>query len=427
MPAGKQHTTLGLACAGGVVEGAIYEIGALCALEDAIDGLDFTNADIYVGVSSGALIASVLANGITARTLSDALLSRADPLLNIDPDVLFTPAVGEYVRRLAQLPGAARRAVVNYLKNPLDLSIFGTLMSLGSAVPVGVFDNAHIEQYLAEAFSIENRTNDFSELRASLRVVAVNLDTSEVVTFGDRATRHIPISRAVQASTALPILYCPVEIDGEYYIDGVARRTVHASRALEAGADLTFCINPIVPINVRGAKNEYVEHSLVELGLPAVLSQTFRTIIHSRRKAGFRNYDYAYPNADVIVVEPELTDYDVFFSNIFSFSKRRIICEHAYAATLRYLRRNLDEMTPVLERHGFRLRMEVIWDDKRTLFDDTGLHHRPERLDGRAHRRGAINQANAQLNSTLERLNAVLERIEHEVDGQNETLPVLTS
>jgi predicted acylesterase/phospholipase RssA len=426
MPQKRQHTKLGLACAGGVVEGAIYEIGALCALEDAIDGLDFTNADIYVGVSSGALVATVLANGVTARTLSDALLSRADPLLNIDPDVLFTPATQEYGRRLTKLPGAARRAVVNYLKNPLDLSIFGTLMSLGAAVPVGVFDNAHIERYLADAFKIEGRTNDFRDLRASLRVVAVNLDTSEVVTFGDAATRHIPISKAVQASTALPILYCPVEIEGEYYIDGVARRTVHASRALEAGADLTFCINPIVPINVRGAQNKYVEHSLVELGLPAVLSQTFRTIIHSRRRAGFRNYDYAYPDADVIVVEPELTDYDVFFSNIFSFSKRRIICEHAYAATLRYLKRNLDELSPVLQRHGFRPRLEVIWDDQRTLFNDTRIPSRLERLDGRAHRRGAINQANAQLNSTLERLDAALERIEHETNGHDETLPALT-
>ena len=33
---------IGLALAGGGPIGAIYEIGALCALEDTIDGLDFT-------------------------------------------------------------------------------------------------------------------------------------------------------------------------------------------------------------------------------------------------------------------------------------------------------------------------------------------------------------------------------------------------
>jgi NTE family protein len=32
----------GLALAGGVLEGGFYEIGVLCALQDAIEGLDFT-------------------------------------------------------------------------------------------------------------------------------------------------------------------------------------------------------------------------------------------------------------------------------------------------------------------------------------------------------------------------------------------------
>ena len=31
---------VGLACAGGVVEGAFYEVGALCALEESVRGLD---------------------------------------------------------------------------------------------------------------------------------------------------------------------------------------------------------------------------------------------------------------------------------------------------------------------------------------------------------------------------------------------------
>ena len=48
---------VGLACAGGVVEGAFYEIGALCALEEAVDGLDLNRLSTYVGVSSGAIIA----------------------------------------------------------------------------------------------------------------------------------------------------------------------------------------------------------------------------------------------------------------------------------------------------------------------------------------------------------------------------------
>ena len=76
--------TIGLALAGGVLEGGFYEIGVLCALQDAIEGLDFTRLDVYVGVSSGAVITSLLANGLSPRTLSRAILSRADPEINLE-------------------------------------------------------------------------------------------------------------------------------------------------------------------------------------------------------------------------------------------------------------------------------------------------------------------------------------------------------
>src|ERR1044072_8194165 len=99
------RSKFGLALAGGVLEGGFYEVGVLCALEDAVEGLDFTRADVYVGVSSGAVITSMLANGVTPRTLSRALLSLLPaPVLNLDPNILFTPAVREYARRVGKVP-----------------------------------------------------------------------------------------------------------------------------------------------------------------------------------------------------------------------------------------------------------------------------------------------------------------------------------
>ena len=361
---------IGLALAGGVVEGAFYEIGVLCALEEAVQGLELNRLDVYVGVSSGALLTACLANGVSARTMSRAILSRAeDPSLNIRPDILFTPAIGEYANRLLGLPATLARTAGQYLKRPLDLSLIGSLLELGSAVPVGIFDNRPVEEYLRNAFVRTGRTNDFRKLGAQLRIVAVDLDSSETVAFGDAATAHIPISKAVQASTALPVLYCPVEIEGSFYIDGVARRTLNASLALDQGAELLFCINPIVPVDVKADR---MEQRLVEHGLPSVLSQTFRTLVHSRMRTGFRNYEHAYPNADLVLIEPELDDQRLFFSNIFSFSNRRQVCEHAYASTRRHLLGRADELDPVLERYGMRLRREVLADGKRTLFGQSG-------------------------------------------------------
>ncbi|MEL7361534.1 MAG: patatin-like phospholipase family protein, partial [Bacteroidota bacterium] len=65
----RPGSTIALALAGGGGEGAIYEIGTLRALDEAIEGLDFTRVPIYVGVSAGAFVASCLANGLTTSQL----------------------------------------------------------------------------------------------------------------------------------------------------------------------------------------------------------------------------------------------------------------------------------------------------------------------------------------------------------------------
>ena len=58
---------IGLALAGGGPLGAIFEIGALCALEEAVRELDLNALDGYVGVSAGGVVAAALANGMTPR------------------------------------------------------------------------------------------------------------------------------------------------------------------------------------------------------------------------------------------------------------------------------------------------------------------------------------------------------------------------
>jgi NTE family protein len=393
----------GLALAGGVLEGGFYEIGVLCALQDAIEGLDFTRLDVYVGVSSGAVITALLANGLSPRTLSRAIVSRADPTINLDPNILFTPAVREYARRALKVPGLMARWVRRRIERPLDMSVIGSLLELGALTPVGLFDSAPMERYLARVFASGGRTNDFRRLKARLRVVAVKLDSAELVTFGGTGNDHVPISKAVQASIALPGLYCPVEIDGEPYIDGVAKRTLNASLALDAGVDLLFCVNPIVPVDLAGYRDGHGRtRSLVDFGLPSVLSQTFRTMIHSRMGTGFRSYAHQYPDSDVVLIEPELDDASMFFSNIFSFTNRREVCEHAYASTRRHLLARADELDEKLGRRGLKLRRDVLSDPTRTLFGDTRLAQRPNPTSS---------EVTADIRDTLDRLDAALDRL----------------
>lgn len=367
---GEGGPRLGLALAGGVVEGGFYEVGVLCALEESIDGLDLGALDTYVGVSSGALIASLLANGVTPRLLSRAVVGRAGPSLDLSPELLFDVAWGEHARRLLGVPGLAAGILRRFLARPLDESPYGLVMELGAALPPGLFAGEAIERYLARALAEPGRTNDFRTLGRRLRVVAVDLDTSAVVDFGNEATAHVPISRAVRASIALPGLYQPVEIDGRHYIDGVARRTMHASVALRQGVDLLLCVNPIVPVELRGEGAAEDRGPLVRHGLPAVMSQTFRTLVHSRLTTAFEHYAHAYPDTDVVLIEPDMKDHRLFFSNIFSFSNRRGVTEHAYQSTRRWLRANHAALAPVFARHGLVLQEDVLADEARTLYPE---------------------------------------------------------
>jgi hypothetical protein len=57
--------------------GGIYEVGALLALADSLDGLDFNDLDVYVGVSSGGFVAAALANVSRRRRCTGSSLTMA--------------------------------------------------------------------------------------------------------------------------------------------------------------------------------------------------------------------------------------------------------------------------------------------------------------------------------------------------------------
>ena len=402
--ANKRKHKIGLACAGGAIEGAAYEIGALRALDEALEGISFDDLDVYVGVSSGAFITSCLANKISTKTLAKAFISKVENVLPITPTTFFTPAFDEYQKRLFKIPGLITESFMEYLLHPFDISLGGAFFKLTSAIPVGLFNNEKLREFLEKNFAIEGRTDDFKKLEPTLRVIATNVENSKIVRFGEPPNDKIPISKAVQASTALPVLYMPVKINGDYYIDGVARKTVHASVALEEGADLVFCINPIVPIDAK--QLDKVEHQikdgLIEQGLPSVLSQTFRMMIHSRMKAGFKNYEYAYPDSDFIVIEPKPSDYEMFYTNIFSFSNRRKVCEYAYQTTRKNLLERANEIQLKLKKYGIKLRIDILEDKTRTLYQAEDEKDIPTSGSD------AINK----VDNVLEKLDRILEKIE---------------
>jgi predicted acylesterase/phospholipase RssA len=388
-----------LALAGGGPAGAIYEIGALRALDEAIEGVDFNQLHVYVGVSAGAFICSNLANDISPTQMCRAIVKHEPGEHPFVPETFYALATREFIRRTVSVPRLVGQGLWSFLKDPLDKGIIGSMMLMGRALPTGVFDNRHLGEYLERIFALKDRTNDFRELDKNLIIVAADLDSGQAVRFGHDSHEHIPISLAVQASTALPGVYAPVKIEGRHFVDGVILKTMHGSVALEEGAELLICLNPLVPIDTVEAVNEGVMRrgKLIDRGLPTVLSQSLRTMIRSRLGAGLAAYTDRFPDRDVLLFEPPADDYDMFFTNVFSFSSRRMVCEHAYSSTRQQLLERYEELAPVLERHGLKLRLDVLEDENRDLWDGVGL--------GRyEHRPGVLND----LDSLLDRLEDLL-------------------
>jgi NTE family protein len=363
-PAGRRAgkpSRLGLALAGGGPLGATYEIGALLALTDALEGVDFNELDIYVGVSSGSFVAAGLANGFSPAELYRIFIDNASSEHPLSPEIFLKPAFREYYRRAVTVPQLLIDSLWQYASDPFDAGLIETFQRLGRAVPTGLFDNQAIGDALHDLFTRAGCTDDFRKLKHRLFVVATDLDTGESVKFGAKGYDHVPISRALQASSALPGLFSPVLIDQRYFVDGALKKTLHASVALREGANLVFCINPLVPFDARLAlRKGRSRHKLVEGGLPVVLSQTFRALIHSRMQVGMAAYDRAYKNADVVLFEPDADDARVFFSNVFSYANRRRVCDHAYQGTLRELVRRRKKLLPVFQRHGIGLRTTAL-------------------------------------------------------------------
>ncbi len=215
---------------------------------------------------------------------------------------------------------------------------------MGQALPTGLLSNHRIDTRLRRQFAAPGRSNDFRQLKRKLELVATDLDNGESAPFGQPGFDHVPISEAVQASVALPDLFPPVAIDGRHYVDGALKKTLHASVLLDEGLDLLICLNPLVSFDASASTRHRVLAGaeariprLVDGGLPVVLAQTFRTLIHSRLELGMKGYELSPPDTTILLFEPDPRDPQMFLASTFSYAQRCALAEHAYQRTRQML------------------------------------------------------------------------------------------
>ena len=370
----KSKPSIGIALGGGGPLGGIYEIGALRALDEALEGLDLNDLSVYVGVNSGSFVAANLANQMTPAQMCRIFVRNEDDVHPFHPAVFYRPAFSEYMNRFKAVPKLLFNAGLNLLSNPNDQSVLESLTVLSDALPSGIFDNDGFDEYVSRTFSSLGRTNDFAQLRKRLIILATDIETGQTVRFGDENQNNISISKAVQSSMASPGIYKPVEVNGHYYVDGTLNKGMHTSVAIDHGADIVFAINPVVPIDVSQAvdSGSMSKHELTQSGMPNVLSQAYRTMVHSRLNSGLKNIKRDYPGKEVILFEPVRNDSNLFFSSVFSFNARKMMCEQAYQLTRASIRSRATELERLLAPAGIRIRHDILNDETRTL--STGLY-----------------------------------------------------
>ena len=246
----------------------MYEIGALRALDLLAVNSTVNQFDVYVGTSAGSFIAALCANGVTPEEMMQVVTHQAPtPFEDVDLGDLLRLNLFEFARKGALLPLRALALARQVVRQRGQLSLMDVLLGLAEGLPSGAYTGAGIESYLHKVLSEPGRTDDFGELRRELYLTATDLDTCERVVFGQDGLRDVPISTAVRASGALPMVYAPVAVNDRELIDGGIVSTTNLDIAVQAGAKLIVVINPIVPF-----VNDF--------------SETVRTLRGARPRAG---------------------------------------------------------------------------------------------------------------------------------------------
>ncbi|OGR14301.1 MAG: hypothetical protein A2341_18820 [Deltaproteobacteria bacterium RIFOXYB12_FULL_58_9] len=348
-PKGKKAFNL----AGGGISGIYYELGVLKCLNDAFSGLDVRDFDMYFGIGAGAFVGSFAANGFHV----DKLIATIGDIKRKWPYSLRLRMRHLNLREIPKRMNALRRNTVKHLGDLVsrqeDLSVASLLdnyaLSLGP-----LFSHNELERALREQFDTVKHTNDFRKLPRKLFVGVTDQDRREHVLLGDDGYDDVPISLAVQASTAIHPFFQAVPIHGRYYADGAITRTSNITASIAKGADLIFVIDPFVPL-ISDEAGFNIKHSNLW-----IQQQDIKTLAYTR---------FAQMSEEILRQNPQVSCYTFVPSNRMralmtqsplSVDNFHPIITEAYAGTYRRLTQLEYKIAGELAEHGIQLELKPV-------------------------------------------------------------------
>jgi predicted acylesterase/phospholipase RssA len=357
----RRSSKTALVLGGGGFTGGVYEIGALRALDLLAVNRTINQFDVYVGTSAGSFVASLVANGVTPEEMMRVLNPELpSPIRDISLSVLLRPNYRGFLGKSLTFPFKMAGIVRELLANVGEVSIVDLATGVAGTLPTGLYSGSGIERYMAEVLSDPDRTDDFRLLENELYLTATDLDTAERVVLGEGEWADVPISQAVAASGALPMVYEPVTIKGRDFIDGGIRSTTNVDVAVERGAKFIIVINPLVPYvndfshSIPTVTGQRVRH-VADMGLTGIGNQVFRMLSHDRLHRSVDYWEQTYPGVDIILIEPELNDELMFGTSILDYSARLEIAKHGFESVTLKLARDYERYGAIAERHGIEI------------------------------------------------------------------------
>jgi predicted acylesterase/phospholipase RssA len=363
----QRQTKLALALAGGGFTGYLFEVGALTGLDDLLgESFSSNDFDMYVGVSAGSAVAALLAQGVKPEEILETNLSGKRPYYFEHRDI-FRPAIGEGVktiwRAMKQLVPLLRLYVGNYH----EMTAIDLLDKAQDALPSGIYRLEPFAKYLEQTFKAKGLGLRFADLRKDLYIPAIDLESGESVIFGEDSWRDVSIAQAVTASSAAPIYFCPVRIEGRDYIDAGIGRPAFFDLAVAKQVDLMVMINPMVRIPLPCASWRKSPHTpricrLRDKGFLTIGEQAGRINLDARISQALTMFRQDHPDKELLMITPGPHDTLLVERSFLSYQDRVHLLRAGYQSITTLVQDGYDTLRARFARHGIAL--------QRTSFED---------------------------------------------------------
>ncbi|HSQ60065.1 MAG TPA: patatin-like phospholipase family protein, partial [Acidobacteriota bacterium] len=166
-------------------------------------------------------------------------------------------------------------------------------------------------------------------------------------------------SPSAAASSAIPLFFRPVRVDGRDYIDGSVGKVAHLDVAIKAGASTILVINPMVNISNdqsvvciprRDGKCAHIR----EKGMSFIHDQATRIETRVRLDGEIRRYQVEYPEVKIYRIEPSSSEVMLFLHHAMSSRERERILRYGYSSMTSVLKRRRAVMEELMQFHGFQ-------------------------------------------------------------------------